>query len=174
MEHMPYDKGQRLPGESASKLGHLRVIQSEWVKELIGEFDYSTSEPKDTSNTAWKEFPTVSAEPLTRIFAVDGSFTTVSSTDYPQKEVSFVKTALVRVDKAKLDKIDRENPHPLLMQDALSDSALYHATVFPLKNIKSKLGTNYDAVRNIVRDSVKVDQGGAYYDTLKWIAYQKW
>lgn len=171
---MPYEKGNRLPGESASKLGHLRVIQSEWVRELIGEFEYSTAEPKDTSNTPWQEFGQPSLSPLLRIFAVDGSFTTVSSTDYPQKEVSFVKTALIRVDKTKLDKIDRENPHPLLLQDALADSALYHATVFPLKNIKSKLGTNYDAVRHIVRDSMSVDQGGAYYETLKWIAYQKW
>ena len=97
-------------------------------------------------------------ESVSRIFAVDGSFSTVSSTDYPQKEVSFVKTALIRVDKTKLDKIDKDNPHPLFLQDALADSALYHATVFPLKNIKSKLGTNYDAVRHIVRDSMSVDQ----------------
>src|SRR5262249_31906165 len=91
-----------------------------------------------------------------------------------QKEVSFVKTALLRVDKAKLDRIDKDSPHPLLLQDALAQSALYHATVFPLKNIRSKLGSNYDAIRHIVRDSVKVDQGGAYYETLKWVAYLKW
>jgi hypothetical protein len=60
------------------------------------------------------------------------------------------------------------------LQDVLSDSALYHATVFPLKNIRSKLGTNYDAIRNIVRDSIRVDQSGAYHETLKWIAYLKW
>jgi hypothetical protein len=62
----------------------------------------------------------------------------------------------------------------LLLQDVLADSALYHATVFPLRNINSKLGTNYDAVRHIVRDSMNVDQHGAYYETLKWLAYQKW
>jgi hypothetical protein len=171
---MPYDKGTNLPGESASKLGHLRVIQSEWVQELIGEFEFTASEPKDTSNTLWSTFDPGAFAVLPRVFAVDGSFVTVSSNDYPQKEVSFVKTALIRVDKAKLDKIDRENPHPLLLQDVLSDSALYHATVFPLKNIKSKLGNNYDAVRHIVSDSMKVDQGGAYYETLKWLAYKKW
>ena len=98
----------------------------------------------------------------------------MASNDYPRKEVSFVKTALLRLDKSKLDKIDKDNPHPLLLQDVLSDSALYHATVFPLKNIRSKLGTNYDAIRNIVRDSLQVDQSGAYYETLKWIAYLKW
>jgi len=171
---MPYEQGTRLPGESASKLGHLRVIQSEWVKELISAFEYTTSVPKDESNTVWSEFDPLSAKPLPRVFAVDGSFSTVVSNDYPRKEVSFVKTALLRVDKAKLDKIDKENPHPLLLQDALAQSALYHATVLPLKNIRSKLGSNYDAIRHIVRDSMKVDQSGAYYETLKWIAYMKW
>jgi hypothetical protein len=171
---MPYEKGTRLPGESASKLGHLRVIQSEWVQELIKEFEYTTSTPTDSSNTRWTAFDPLSAAPLPRVFAVDGSYATVSSTDYPRKQVSFIKTALIRVDKTKLDKIDKENPHPLLLQDAMSDSALYHATVLPLVNIKSKLGSNYDAVRHIIHDSMKVDQSGAYYETLKWLAYSKW
>jgi hypothetical protein len=171
---MPYEQGARLPGEYASKLGHLRVIQSEWVKELISAFEYTTSVPKDESNTVWCEFDPSVGKTLPRVFAVDGSFSTVASNDYPRKEVSFVKTALLRIDKAKLDKIDKENPHPLLLQDVLAQSALYHATVFPLKNIRSKMGSNYDSIRHIVRDSMKVDQGGAYYETLKWIAYLKW
>lgn len=171
---MPYEQGSRLPAESASKLGHLRVIESEWVNELITAFEYPSAERKDESNTVWFEFDPASTPPLARVFAVDGSFSTVASNDYPRKEVSFVKTALLRIDKAKLDKIDKDNPHPLLLQDALAQSALYHATVFPLKNIRSKLGNNYEAIRNIVRDSMKVDQGGAYYETLKWIAYMKW
>lgn len=171
---MPYEQGVRLPGEAASKLGHLRVIQSEWVRELISEFEYTSSQPIDESNTPWHQFDPSAAKILPRVFAVDGSFSTVASSDYPRKEVSFVKTALLRLDKSKLDKIDKDNPHPLLLQDILSDSALYHATVFPLKNIRSKLGNNYDAIRHIVRDSMRVDQSGAYYETLKWIAYLKW
>jgi hypothetical protein len=171
---MPYAPGSRLPGESASKLGHLRVIQSEWVNELISAFEYASSSAKDESNTPWLKFNPASAQPLPRVFAVDGSFIPVASSDYPRKEVSFVKTALLRLDKSKLDKIDKENPHPLLLQNVLAQSALYHATVFPLKNVRSKLGTNYDAIRHIVRDSMRVDQGGAYYETLKWIAYKKW
>ena len=78
------------------------------------------------------------------------------------------------VDKQKLDKIDKENPHPLLLQDVLNDSALYHHTVFPLKNVKTSLGNNYDSVRHIIRDSIRIDQAGAYYETLKWLVYSKW
>jgi DNA-directed RNA polymerase subunit RPC12/RpoP len=56
----------------------------------------------------------------------------------------------------------------------LKDSGVQHATVFPLKNVRTRLGSNYDAIRHIVRDSLRVDQGGAFYETLKWLAYRKW
>jgi hypothetical protein len=78
------------------------------------------------------------------------------------------------LDRAKLDAIDKDLPHPLLLRDALKDSGVQHATVFPLKNVRTSMGSNFDAVRNIVRDSVRVDQGGAYFETLKWLAYRKW
>ena len=74
----------------------------------------------------------------------------------------------------RLEAIDKDHPHPLLLQDVLTGSAIFHATVFPLKNVRTALGTNYDAVRHIVRDSMKIDEGGAFYETLKWIAYKKW
>ncbi|WP_221622017.1 hypothetical protein [Larkinella knui] len=152
----------------------MKVIQSDWVKSLIEDFEYNDSDPKDESNTVWTEFDVTSAIPLPRIFAVDGSWVPVSSDNYPKKEVAFVKTALMCIDKTKLDKIDHENPHPLLLQDVLNGSALFHTTVFPLKNVKTPLGNNYTAVRHIIRDSIKVDQDGAYYETLKWLTYSKW
>lgn len=171
---MPYSPGTRLPGESASKLGHLAVIQSEWVKSLVQEFEHSTKTTTDPSNTSWTPFDPIGIEPLRNVWAVDGSLATIVTHDNPPKEVAFVKTALMTVDRARLDAIDKEHPHPLLLQDILTGSAIFHATVFPLKNIRTGLGTNYDAVRHIVRDSIKVDEDGAFYDTLKWISYQKW
>jgi hypothetical protein len=171
---MPYSQGTRLPGETASKLGHLAVIQSEWVKALVKEFDHSILATTDPSSTLWTMFDPADVEPLRNVWAVDGSFAPIETTEKPPKEVSFVKTALLTVDRAKLDTIDKENPHPLLLQDVLTGSAIFHATVFPLKNIRTALGTNYDAVRHIVRDSMKIDENGAFYDTLKWIVYQQW
>jgi DNA-directed RNA polymerase subunit RPC12/RpoP len=105
---------------------------------------------------------------------VDGSFVSVKSENMPPKELSFVKTALLTLDRSRLETIDKEHPHPLLLQDVLTGSAIFHATVFPLKNIRTTLGSNYDAVRHVVRDSMKVDENGEFYETLKWIAYQKW
>lgn len=171
---MPYNAGTRLPGEAASKLGHLAVVQSPWVKALVSDFDQAAPRDSDPAGTLWQTVDTSGVEPLRIIWAVDGSFVSVRSEQKPPKEVAFVKAALLVVDRAKLDSIDKEHPHPLLLQDVLRESAVYHSTVFPLKNIRTPLGSNYDAVRHIVRDSFKVDEGGAFNDTLKWLAYRKW
>jgi len=122
----------------------------------------------------WTAFDASDAEPLRNVWAVDGSFVAIESFDKPPRQVSFVKTALLTVDRFKLDKIDKEHPHPLLLRDVMADSAIFHATVFPLKNIRTPLGSNYDAVRHIARDSMRVDEEGAFFETLKWLAYRKW
>lgn len=171
---MPYGQGTRLPAESASKLGHLAIVKSDWVKALVTEFEATKLQVSDPSRTAWKTLKSEDVLPLSRVWAVDGSFVAVQSEQKPPREVAFVKTALLAVDRARLDAIDKEHPHPLLLQDVLTGSAVFHATVFPLKNVRTRLGSNYDAVRHIIRDSMRIDEDGAFYETLKWLAYQKW
>ena len=171
---MPYAQGSRLPGEAASKLGHLAVLESPWVKSLVEDFESAPAVDGDPSGTVWHTFDPMGVVPLRGIWAVDGSFVAVRSEQRPPREVAFVKTALLMLDRAKLDVIDKDLPHPLLLRDALRDTGVQHATVFPLKNVRTRMGTNYEAVRNIVRDSMSVDQGGAYYDTMKWLAFRNW
>jgi hypothetical protein len=171
---MPYSQGTRLPAESASKLGHLAVVQSKWVKSLVQEFEDYKNLDHDPSKTLWKIFDPKTAQPLRNVWAVDGSFVTIESDGKPPKEVSFVKTALLTVDRARLDTIDKDHPHPIHLRDVLTGTAIFHATVFPLKNVRTSLGTNYEAVRHIIRDSVKIDEDGAFYETLKWLVYKKW
>lgn len=170
----PYSEGTRLPGEAASKLGHLAVVQSPWVKSLVEEFESHKVPDSDPSQTVWETFDASGVLPLQSVWAADGSYVAVTSERKPAKEVAFVKTALLLLDKHKLDAIDKHLPHPLLLRDAIKDSAVHHATVLPLKNVRTPLGNNMDAVRHIIRDSMKVDHGGAFYDTLKWLAYSKW
>ena len=42
---MPYDAGQRLPAERASRLGHLEVLKSDLVRKLCNSFEDSTILP---------------------------------------------------------------------------------------------------------------------------------
>ncbi|WP_312907917.1 hypothetical protein [Tissierella praeacuta] len=164
----------KLPNETASKLGHLNVIKSDWIKTLINDFEYVDNEhTSDPCKTQWEIF-NKSAEPLTNIWAVDGSYVKVLSGNHPKKEIAFVKTALLMIDKLKIDKVDKYNPHPLHMKNIMDNSALFHATVFPLSNVRTSKGSNYDAVRNIIFESIQIDENGAYYETLKWLTYKKW
>lgn len=164
----------RLPFETASKLGHLEIIKSEWVRDLIDDFDSISSDSDiDICGTNWEEF-SEDTKPINNIWAVDGSFAKVLSSSKPQKEVAFVKTALLMVDQKKIEQIDKENPHPLHMKSIMNESALFHATVFPLNNIRTSKGSNYHAIRNIIFDSLKNDEKGAYFETYKWLIYKKW
>jgi hypothetical protein len=170
---MPYPAGNRLPGERASKLGHLEVLKSGLVNRLCESFENpeSTSEP---TNVAWEAIPSTGT-PLKIVFGVDGSMQPISLETQPYKELAFVKTALLKVDSAALAKVDRKNPNPFALRDIMADSALYHATVFPLKNVTIPGRSVYNAIREIIFDSIKDPSLNGYpLETLKWIAYEKW
>ncbi len=171
---MPYQSGTRLPGETASKLGHLAVIESPWVQSLVKDFESGPQVEGDPSKTVWHSFDPTGVEPLKNIWVVDGSFVAVATEQKPPREVSFVKTALLMLDQAKIDAIDKDFPHPLLLRDVMKDSGVQHATAFPLKNVRTSMGSNYDAVRNIISDSIRIDQDGIFHETQKWLAYRKW
>src|SRR4051794_7912041 len=118
---MPYEQGGRLPGETASKLGHLALVQSEWVRSLISDFEEPSSKRKPRQDTPWAKFERP-AQPLSRVWAVDGSFVSVRAERGVGREVAFVKTALLSLDRTRLATVDKEQPHPLLLQDILADS----------------------------------------------------
>lgn len=169
-----YQQGSRLPGERASKLGHLDVLNSELVQELVRQFEFPEPQTGDNSGTPWTPF-TEKAPPLRIIFAVDGSLQIVQSEGLPRREIAFVKTALLRLDPTAIAKLDPDFPHPLALKKMMADSALYHSTVFPLKNVQIPGSKNLDAVRKIIFESTKDPRlEGQPYETLKWLLYRKW
>jgi hypothetical protein len=170
---MPYQAGHRLPGERASKLGHLDVIKSPLVQRLVEQFE-TVPKPPESSELAWRQYEEAS-QPLQLIFAVDGSLQAIRSDTPPFREMAFVKTALFRMDHTALENIDQAAPHPLALRDIMADSALYHATAFPLRNISIPGQSNYHAVRQIIFESLHDEQLHAEpMKTLKWLAYEKW
>lgn len=174
---MPYQKSSRLPAEKASKIGHLEVIQSPLVQKLCRNFEDPNSLP-ESSKTTWKNLPSAGEE-LKIIFSSDGSIHIIENPQPPYKAIAFVKTALLKVDQHAISKLDKENPNPFAIRDMMKDAALFHATAFPLRHVIVPDKTIYNAVREIIFESVK-DVGlenaldGALMETLKWIAYEKW
>jgi len=170
---MPYKAGERLPAERASRLGHLDVLKSELVKKLCKIFEDTAQSPISATGS-WEAIPS-NVQPLSLVFGVDGSMQVIESDTPPYKALAFIKTALLRVDRVALSSIDEESPHPLALRDILADSALYHATVLPLRHVIIPGMSVYDAVRQIIFESLKdASLDGEPLKTLKWIAYEKW
>lgn len=170
---MPYQYGKRLPGERASRLGHLEVLKSKLVNELINSFETGGFNDIDMS-IPWQNISS-SSEPLRIIFGIDGSMQPLQSESPPYKKIAFIKTALLRIDQFALSKVDKDSPHPFVLKDILSDSALYHSTVFPLINVTIPNLNTYHAIRQIIFESMKDDSlDGEPLETLKWIVYEKW
>ena|SRR5665647_745396 len=78
---MPYQAGNRLPGERASKTAHLDVLNNPLVKKLVESFR-NPEMPDECKSLTWEPLPD-SAEPLKYIFGLDGSYQTVNSDKSP-------------------------------------------------------------------------------------------
>jgi len=148
---------------------------------LVQKLCYSFEDPDclpTTSNATWQQLPQGKNE-LKIIFSSDGAPKTIENPQPPYKAIAFIKTALLKVDQYTISKLDKENPNPFAIRDLMKNSALFHATVFPLRHVTIPGKTIYQAIREIIYESIK-DVGlnnaldGAMMDTLKWIAYEKW
>ena len=171
---MPYHKGDRIKNsEKANKLGHLEVVDSDLVKSLISNFESPVIEVDDSKIISQK-IPILDST-IDTIFAVDGSLQVIKSNASIHKEVSFVKTALIRLSNNDLRKIDKQSPHPLALKSIMEKAALFHATVFPLKNVVIKGEDVKTSVRKIIYQSICDPQfAGEVMNTLKWLSYKKW
>ena len=170
---MPFQPGRGLPGERASRLGHLDVLNSDLVRSIRESFE----DPRPGTlppQAVWDPLP-VGGEPLPVIYAVDGSLQVLEDDTPPYKSVAYVKTALLKIDQDELSKIDKVSPHPFALRDLLADAAQYHATLFPLRNITVSGSSNYDTVRKIIFDSFcDPSLEREVIETFKWLAYEKW
>jgi DNA invertase Pin-like site-specific DNA recombinase len=109
------------------------------------------------------------------VFGVDGSVQIIESSTKPHKALGFVKTAMITLDRPALATLDKHEPHPFAVRDILQKSQLYHATVFPLRNVRMAGKTTYDAIRRIIFDSLRDPTlEGQVFETLKWLAYELW
>jgi len=175
---MPYQKGSNLPGERASKIGHLEVIQSPLVKKLCENFQDPDSTIAPLVSANWNTLPEPGEE-LKIIFSADGSLQPIEKRQPPHKAIAFVKTALLKIDQYAISKLSKNNPNPFAIRDMMKDSALFHSTAFPLRHVCIPGKNIYNAVREIIFESVKDNGlngalGGEMMETLKWIAYEKW
>jgi hypothetical protein len=171
---MPYAKSNRLSGEKANKMGHIEVVNSKLVNRLLQALEEPLMNDENLPSVDWIEIEPTD-DVLQTVFAVDGSLQTIFSKTLPRREVSFIKTALFTLDQKALEKIDPDYPHPMRLKKIMEESALYHSTLFPLKNAYLPELNSYDTVRHIIYESFLDESLNAEpLETLKWLAYEKW
>ena len=73
---MPFQAGRRLPGERASKIGHLEVLQNPLVRNLCKQLIDMQSDPA-AIGSLWQKVET-RADPLTIVFSADGSYQVIT------------------------------------------------------------------------------------------------
>lgn len=171
---MPYQAGKFLPGEIASKIGHIDAIESEVIKELLESFE-AQDIPISDAKLPWKEIP--KGEPLRHSIGSDGSLQPIPFEDWPYVKLSCVKTALVVLDKSVIERLGKSIPHPMELRDILSDSVISHVNIFPLRHVRFKSGiTLHDAIRKISFDGMKKDPKlkDEVLKTLMWLAFEGW
>lgn len=138
---MPYQQGSRLPGERASRLGHLDILDYPLVNELLNSFKRQYV-PDECRAVEWQGMPG-SGVPLKYIFAVDGSLQRIDHDTAPYSSIAFIKTAMIKLDTHALARVDKENPHPFVLRDILRESVIFHATLLPLRNTWNEGSTIY-------------------------------
>src|SRR6266487_1680246 len=104
---MPFQRGRRLPGEKASKVGHLDVLKNPLVNELSRTFTDAKMASAD-AESLWTKIE-IAAKPLSIIFRADGSWHTIIGRSPPYSAHAFIKTALVRLAEHALGKVDKDS-----------------------------------------------------------------
>lgn len=171
---MPYRSGDNLPGEVASKLGHVDAIESEVVRELLESFE-TQEVPRIKDALPWEKIPI--GKPIESVIATDGSVQPIPFEEWPYVKLSCVKVSMVTLESGVFSEIDSSSPHPLELRDILSRAVISHVNLFPLRHVRLRSGTTiYNAIRKITFDGMKKDPklGGEVLETLKWLAFQKW
>lgn len=176
---MPYPSKGPLPGETASKTGHLDIIRNPFIRRLVENFRKAPdSHAPAAGQDPWEPIvgPQGPGQELPIIFAIDGSLSTVASTSSPPRVLSFVKTVLLCLDAHRLATVDKRLPHPFQLREILTHAAVHHAVVLPLKNATLPGMTLYHCIRQIIYEGMRHDPylQDEVLNTLKWLAYRKW
>ena len=160
--------------ERASKLGHLPIIQNDYVNELVKEFaSYESTAAKIEFDSNVVSDINETCSDIKTVISIDGSFSTVENKFDKNKSVSYIKVATLMISLDKLDKARAPIVNPVLLNDIISEYSDTIATVLPLNNVKLKDETPLDSIRKIIEITLK-EQYSELYNTLKFLVFKQW
>jgi hypothetical protein len=171
---MPYPSSQNLSFETASKLGHLSVVNDPFIRGMLGSFERVQLDPSMPPDQGVGRLDLDGVEPLDFVIAVDGSMSTIPNTLVPQKTISYVKIAALNIRMDELQKAHAPIVNPETISALLSRYADTESTVLPLSNVRVPGKTLMESLREAIQATFQHFGGGKLYDTLRYIVSQEW
>tara|TARA_Y100001934_G_scaffold283495_1_gene403741 strand:+ start:3287 stop:4591 length:1305 start_codon:yes stop_codon:yes gene_type:complete len=171
---MAYNGNNRLLGERASKIGHTNFMESNIVNDAISKFRYLKGQ-NHRDEVSWLPI-NISAKPFNTTIAVDGSYQTVSKTiNRHHHQIAYIQVAQQKIDGKELSQIDQISPNQFQLNDIMTNSVKSHCAVLPLSGIGLTGPGYYDGIRRLIYNKIKdPNLNGNLFETLKWLAYEKY
>jgi len=170
----PYADSVNLPFESASKLGHLSVIEDPLVKELLKSFQKVERGEATLPEGSVQQLDLGLVEPLGIVLAVDGSLSSVPNSLIEDKTLAYVKVAALCLSLDDLEAAEAPIVDPAFVQGLVKDHTNTFSTVLPLNNVIVSGQTMRETVREVVHRTFETVNEGRLLDTLVYLTSRGW
>ncbi|MBI5059917.1 hypothetical protein HZB60_09105 [candidate division KSB1 bacterium] len=171
---MAYKSSSNLSYESASKLGHLSVIQDPFIEEMVQSFELVKRDKQAEPLPDMTTIDVDGTDPLDFIICVDGSFSVVPNTLAPDKTLGYIKIGVLNISLSELRQANAPIVNPEVVQKILSRYADTQSTVLPLSNVTVGDRTLFESIRHAIETTLRHFNDGALYDTLRFLVSQEW
>ena len=171
---MPYAESTNLPFESASKLGHLSVVEDPLVKQLLSSFQAVETTSPELPTGAITQLDLNEIEPLAFVIAVDGSVSSVPNSLVAEKTLAYIKVASLCMSMDDLQAAQRPIVDPAFVQQLMSENTNTLSTVLPLNNVGIPGRSVLDTIRSVLRSTFDTVCEGRLLDTLLFLTSRAW
>jgi hypothetical protein len=173
---MPYQASGNLPGESASKIGHLSVINDPLIQEMLQSFRKVTPEAsiQEELSCCLHRIDLDNASGIDFVIAIDGSLSDVPNSLAQHKMLSYIKVASLCISMSQLKKAQRPIVDPEYVREILSKHADTFSTALPLTNVQIPGKSQFETIRSVIQLTFEKVVDGALLDTLNFLVSQSW
>lgn len=171
---MPYQKSTKLPGEFASKLGHLGVVQDPFIKEMLSQFESRENPTAEERGATPHKVESNENEVCNFILAFDGSISTIPNGLAEHKKISYINVATICLDMHEMREANKPIVDPFFVKDLLKKNSDTMVAALPLSGFYIKGKTISESIREAIFHQIKRYIDGQIIDTLKFLIYREW
>lgn len=168
---MSYRSG-RLPEEHASKLGHMKMVENEHLRQLLLSFEEDREPGNGTricrSGTIDLSIPS----PIGTIIVVDGGEAIISHEIRRGRRLVFIKVSVLRLQLSDLAYLSRHPvSDPREVSKLFEDAVWYQPALLPLSGVHLPGETMRETLRQTVHAVLEYT---SLYDVLAYLVFRRW